>query len=206
MQIQTLIYFNLNQFKSSQFKLIQLFSILFWFVLFKQLCQYLSYFRSNFSSPPWSWVFRYKINSFQFHTHAHFIPAKKDFWYIKVRRYNIINFILFYSILSFVNKTLSILSICIVSGQTFFRHQGLRYKNTKSNLLQLNSTFSILDLFQVKGQTFSLHHGLRSYYTNFNSFEWNWNKVCSFQFYSIYINSIHINSNQFNSIFELFQV
>ena len=138
------------------------------------------------------------FNSLQFHTHAHFIPTKKDFWYIKV-------YVIFCKQKKCF-KTLSLLSICIVSGQTFFRHQGLRYKNTKSNLLQLNSTFSILDLFQVKGQTFSLHHGLRSYYTNFNSFEWNWNKVSSFQFYSIYINSIHINSNQFNSIFELFQV
>ena len=32
------------------------------------------------------------------HTHAHFIPSKKDFWYIKVRRYNIFNLSLFYII------------------------------------------------------------------------------------------------------------
>ena len=38
------------------------------------------------------------------HTHAHFITSKKVFWYIKVRRYNIFNFILVYYILSFVNK------------------------------------------------------------------------------------------------------
>ena len=117
-----------------------------------------------------------KFNSFQFHTHAHSKSAKFFFWFIKVHRYNIFNLILFY-----INrlktkicfKTLSILSICIISGQTFFRHHGLRYANTKSNSILFNSTHSNFDLFQVKGQTFSLHHGLRFYYTKFHLFKQN---------------------------------
>ena len=42
---------------------------------------------------------------------------------------------------------MSILSICIISGQTFFRHHGLRYANTKSNLLQFNGKFSTCYLY-----------------------------------------------------------
>ena len=153
MQIQTLIYFNLNQFKSSQFKLIQLFSILFWFVLFKQLCQYLSYFRSNFSSPPWSWVFRYK-NQFISISHTCTLHTHKERFLIYQSLQHIhFHLSLFCNIFckqKCVSKLcLCKLSICIISGWTFFCHHGLCYANTKPNLLQFSSTFPTFELFQI---------------------------------------------------------
>ena len=156
MQIQNLIYFNTIQFKSIIILSIKLLVILFCFVLFKQkyvskLCPYWNYFRSNFFLHHGLGSSDTKFDSFQFHTHAHFIPGKKDFWYIKVRRYNIFNFILFYIIFC---KQKYVLKLCQHCQFALFQvlpfcHHGLRYTNAKSNLLQFNSTFSIFELFQV---------------------------------------------------------
>ena len=106
-----------------------------------------------------------KLNSFQFHTHAHFIPAKKDFWYIKVRRYNIFNFILLYHILSFVNKNIFQKFVYIVYLH-YFRSNFFFVTMVLDMQIQFNSiiycsilfhfilsicfkTFSIFELFQV---------------------------------------------------------
>ena len=57
------------------------------------------------------------------HTHSHFIPSKKDFWYIKVHRYNIFNFILFNFVIYFVNKYMFqnfvYIVLCIIPGLFF---------------------------------------------------------------------------------------
>ena len=99
----------LFQINSIQFKSIQLFAFLLYLIQFHMFQDFVNIwiisgltFFLHHGLRSTDIIF----NQFQFQTHAHFIPAKIDFWYIKVCRYNIFNFILFNFMLSFVNKNM----------------------------------------------------------------------------------------------------
>ena len=103
-----------------------------------------------------------KFNSFQFHTHTHFIPAKKYFLYIKVCRYNIFNFIVVYLILYFVNKNMLqnivYTAICIISGPNFF--VTMVFDIQIQNLIYFNS-IQLFNIWIISGIIVFLHHGLQ---------------------------------------------
>ena len=95
------------QFKSIQFKLIQFYAFQLYFILFNMFQDFVNiwiiselifFFHHGLRSTD------IKFNSFQFHTHAYFLPAKRDFLYIKVHEYNIFNLILIHFMSSFVKK------------------------------------------------------------------------------------------------------